>query len=808
MPDIGYYTLPVIPSFKGITAQVQSDLDKAFKGAGAAAGKIMVQSATETLTKDPSLNKAIQTAPAAMDAITKATDKQSVSVTKLRAEEKKLQDVRGTGDKQVSETGRIVVAEEKVISTRQKQVDQIKVSKTANDELAQSIKKVNDESARAKDITTGTGSSGGSSGTGIGDSLKNDLNKALGGDTSGAGADLGNQLGKAIGSKIGSTLRTTVQEVTGTSVDNIVDKVKGAGQAIGVDVGSVVSKAIAGDKAGAISELGTQLGAKLGSVVGEQVKDVTGIDLGQVPGLIQGARNTLGNVRQSFGAARADPSSIYGGGGPSNEVSDALSGASGLLGDVGDLGSALGSKRLGGLSKHADTLNALSGLINHGVQDAQPDKGWADILGDVATSAGAGAGIGAAVPFLDATGIPEVIGGIAGLGTGIAHNWDALGKHMPWHHDAEPAGPTTEDTLYNGVFGSGGGGSGSVSTEDMQVDASVATIQAGSVSLGGSISLPASMTGGISTGDAGSAGAGSIGSAGAGSGSEDSLYAGDSGGSYFSGGGGPKGTDTVAAWLTPGEIVVDKPTSDKMRQLFGGGASYYAGGTGIGGAGGPIGAAGTDPYKGPRGSANDPIFTMPSQGYAHAIDQQVPSRSGGAAGLGGALGQSALGGLDPGQLGGIGQQFLSDTLGMGGLFPDPTSDPLVQAGMNMMQSALGMAMQPGGLKGALTSDAAGKKTFGGMFGGDDSAGGGFGMIPNVAGLPHPDDMADSPGDAAFGDALSTGVPGAGDTHVDNSQHVTVNGHSAQEVGNQVYRNLRQTGLPNTPRMNTHVPVGG
>jgi hypothetical protein len=203
---------------------------------------------------------------------------------------------------------------------------------------------------------------------------------------------------------------------------------------------------------------------------------------------------------------------------------------------------------------------------------------------------------------------------------------------------------------------------------------------------------------------------------------------------------------------------------------------------------------------------------MPSPGYTDAIGQQAGSRSGGRGGAGGlgALGQNALGGLDPGQLGGIGQQFAKDTFGMGGLFPDPTSDPLVQSGMNMLQAALGMAMQPGGLKGALTSDAAGKRTFGAMFGGDDGGGGSpFGMIPQVAGMPHPDDMVASPSDASFG-ALSTNIGGE-TPHIDNSTttSLTVNGFSAQEVGNQVYRNLGSSGIPNnTPRMNTHMPVGG
>lgn len=40
MPDIGYYTLPVIPSFKGIEAATQAALDKAFSDSAKRAGKV------------------------------------------------------------------------------------------------------------------------------------------------------------------------------------------------------------------------------------------------------------------------------------------------------------------------------------------------------------------------------------------------------------------------------------------------------------------------------------------------------------------------------------------------------------------------------------------------------------------------------------------------------------------------------------------------------------------------------------------------------------------------------------------------
>lgn len=945
MPDIGYYTLPVLASFRGITGQVQSDLDKAFKGAGASAGKIMVQSATETLTKDPALNKAIQTAPAAMDAITKATDKQTVSVTKLRTEEKKLQDVRGTGDKQVAETGRIVVAEQKVTEQRTKQVDQIKQATTAHTELAQAVKKVNDEQQRTKDITTGSGS-----GKSLADQIKGDLGKALGGDASGAGSDLGNQLGKAIGAKIGGTLRDTVQDVTGMSVDTIADKVKSAGTAIGVDVGGAVTKAISGDKSGAFRDVGSEIGAKIGSTIRGQVKSLTGIDLGNEPGsLIQqfapGAAGAVADWAGSGGVGDAMDWLKGGGlrgalgalkpGGVRDALRGGVGGVRGALGNI-DPGSAL------------NTINDISGGGAQPILDMH--GGITDLaeglLGGTAAERFLPAIADAALPVAAGTYLGQKLGrGLQGLDRGrVEAGYDDTGTATnPLERAVEGIpvvgdflGPTQEirtanqrrrdatpgstESMYTSIFGDdrSGIGAGDTSAKEVKVQAEDATVMAASVTLAGGVSLPASMTGGISAGAGGGRAPSSLGSAGSNAGS-DSLYGGDTGGDYFAMGGGPKGSDIVPAWLTPGEIVFDKDTSNSMRRLFGSGARYYDTGTGPGGAGLDVaaaaGMAGTPYSQGTRTDCSGMVgrvilraMGMPETGlpttknmgqwlsqlgfkpgvggkgmisvgwYDHGggpndghaaitlsdgqnaeagganskftigggaagaanpeFDHQMflptlfgqgastgmpgtPGAGGGAPPGGGILGSGSgaggagdvlgqlLGGGGGGSLSDIGHQFMQDTLGLGSLFPDPTSDPLVQSGMAMMQAMLGMASQPGGLKGALTSDAAGKRTFGAMFGGDDAGGGGgFGMIPQVAGMPHPDDMEASPSDAAFGDVMSNRI-GGGETHVDNSTSLTVNGFSAQEVGNQVYRNLGQSGVPNnTPRMNTNMPVGG
>jgi hypothetical protein len=820
--DIGYYTIPVICSFKGVTGQVQDDLNKAFKGAGENAGKIMVQSATDTFAKDPALAKAIQTGPASMDALSKATDKQTAATTKLRTEEKKLSVVRGTSDHRIRD---------------------IRQQTVAHTELAQSIKKVNDE----QKIAIGTG------GKGLGDSLKDDLGKALGGDTNGALSDVGTQLGKAIGAKVGTTLRDTVQSVTGMSVDTITDKVKSS---VGVDIEDILGKALKGDRAGALGDLGTQLGTKAGTVVSGQVKDLTGIDLG-----LGGAP---GSLIQQYAPGAVGAAADWATSGGIGDALDWIKGG-GIRGALTTGRQALGSLRTGGLGGvrgalgNLDPKSLLGGVNDLTGGGAQPVLDMQGGINDLATGLLGGTAAERVLPAISEAALPVAAGVVGGHylakqfeGSDLLNNrnrlesgYDDTGTATnPLERGAEelpgiggffrPSADITDANMrrrdaavgssasfYKSIFGdepatgTGGGGGGPVSTQDMQVDAGVATIQAGSVSLGGNITLPAGLAAGGGGGGRG-ASAPSLGSASSHSTGEDSLYGGDSGGAYFAKGG-PIGTDTVPLWGTPGEWIIQKPAVDKygptMMSTIN--AGYFAGG-------GPIGGTRGESHTGPRGSANDPIFTMPSPGYTQAIGQQAPPRSGTGAGgglaglLGGGAGSDAFnaaGGIQG--LTGIGQQAVKDTLGLGGMFPDPTSDPLVQSGMNMMQAALGMAMQPGGLKGALTSDEAGKRTLGGMFGGGGgggglgAGGGGFGMIPQVAGMPHPDDMPSSSSDAAFGDALSTRIGGGEAAHVDNSTTLNVNGFSAQEVGNQVYRNLGSSGIPNnTPRMNTNMPVGG
>lgn len=824
MSDIGYYTLPVLPSFRGITADIQSQLDKAFKGAGENAGKIMGQSAADTFAKDPSLSKAIATAPASMDGLTKATDKQTQAVGRLDVAQKKLSTTVGTPDQQTQ----VIAVQDKQTDAIRKTETQVKQSKTAHDELAQSIKKVNDEQARGQSITTGGGK-------GLGDSLKDDLGKALGGDSSGAWKDLGDQLSKTVGEKLRGTLSDTVKDVTGMRVDSIIDKIDSGAKSVGVDVAQVLTTARDQGIGAARDQVLLQAGTK-GISAGANfarggIQDATGIDIGGMPGM------------QELGAAAQD----WANSGGTDQVLDFLTG--------GGIGRAAGGAR--GLLGALRQPGGIRGALGAG-RDALQGANFGNILGNVNDFTGGGAqpiidaqsgvtdlaegllGGTAAEKFLPAiadAALPVILGGAGGKylsdkfehgparsriegaydDTGTATNSfernmesiPGIGSFLGPSDDLRNANMHRRDaqigsgeSFYTSVFGNdrsgigagtGGGGGGPTSTQEMNVDAGVATISAGSVSLGGSISLPAGLTlGGSGGGGGGRAAASSLGSASPHKTGEDSLYSGDSGGSYFAKGG-PIGTDTIPLWGSPGEWMVPKSAADKygptvMSSIV---AGHFA-------DGGPIDGTRVNPHTGPKGSANDPIYTMPSSGYTHAIAQQAPpgKGAGGASSLlgGGGFGDSfnAAGGISG--LMGIGQQAASDMIpGFGNI----GSDPLVQSGMNMMQAALGMAMQPGGLQGALTSDAAGMRTFGGM----------FGMAPQVAGMPHPDDMAASPGDAAFGDVLSNRVGGGESPNIDQSTTLNVTGYSAQEVGDQVYRAIGSTGVPNTPRVNTNVQPG-
>lgn len=355
--------------------------------------------------------------------------------------------------------------------------------------------------------------------------------------------------GTEVGKRIGTALKDSP---VGHFAQDLAKDVKGAAGSIGVDLSGALTKALDSDFKGAGDQLAQNLGKSLGRAAGsfakDKITDLTGINPEEVA-------NSVRSIRDAY----ADPSTLGGGSGGGGAVSDTLRGASSLFGAAGDLGDAFGKKRIAGLGQHAATLDNAANLFDHVNTDQPANKGIGDILADIGVSAGGGAGIGAAIPFLGETGIPEAIGAILGGGGAIASNWDSIMGHMPWHHAAAPAAPTASSTWLDSVSGGPSTAEpygGTTSASEVAVSTQLATVSAGSVTLGGNIALPSSLTAGLSP--RASAPSVSIGSGSEGN-STASLYGGGSNslllGKYS--GGGVVGRDKDGKLIGPGTGTSD-----------------------------------------------------------------------------------------------------------------------------------------------------------------------------------------------------------------------------------------------------------
>lgn len=124
MPDIGYYTLPVILSFDGVDKQVNGKLEKVFGDTGKKASASFSKAAGSGL-KD--LEADVAKAAAAYD---KLKDKAEDSLGKVRTAEAALVQARNSGN-----NARVVAAEEKLATARRNSVRATADAKNALDGL-------------------------------------------------------------------------------------------------------------------------------------------------------------------------------------------------------------------------------------------------------------------------------------------------------------------------------------------------------------------------------------------------------------------------------------------------------------------------------------------------------------------------------------------------------------------------------------------------------------------------------------------------------------------------------------------------
>lgn len=146
--SVGYYALPIIPSFSGIENKINAKLGRALDPAGAAAGKGFASAAGKAIARDRSIEDATKTKAKAAEGIAKAMDKAADAAGKLRTAEANLTAVRATGKEE-----RIVAAEERLASARRAVASSTREVTSANNALATSNTKLEN----AIKATTGPG---------------------------------------------------------------------------------------------------------------------------------------------------------------------------------------------------------------------------------------------------------------------------------------------------------------------------------------------------------------------------------------------------------------------------------------------------------------------------------------------------------------------------------------------------------------------------------------------------------------------------------------------------------------------------
>jgi TP901 family phage tail tape measure protein len=153
MPDIGYYTLPVIPSFRGIEGRINNDMNRAFGRSGTAAGQSLTKAASSAIARDKSIEQATANKSKAAENLTRAMERNADALGRVRTAEAQLTAARKSGIE-----ARVVSAEERLASARRKVAQETRAVATANRDVTASAKKL-EEAIK----------SGGSSGGGLGD---------------------------------------------------------------------------------------------------------------------------------------------------------------------------------------------------------------------------------------------------------------------------------------------------------------------------------------------------------------------------------------------------------------------------------------------------------------------------------------------------------------------------------------------------------------------------------------------------------------------------------------------------------------
>lgn len=154
MPDLGYYTVPVIASFEGIDKQVNDTLGKAFGDGGKKAGKALGEGLKSS---EADVKKAIES-------YSKLRDKAEDSLGKVRTAEAALQALRDKG----AANERIVAAEEKLATARRNSTRAVDDAKRSYNEYESAQKSLGDGVGKTVGLFDGFASKAGDAGKAIG----------------------------------------------------------------------------------------------------------------------------------------------------------------------------------------------------------------------------------------------------------------------------------------------------------------------------------------------------------------------------------------------------------------------------------------------------------------------------------------------------------------------------------------------------------------------------------------------------------------------------------------------------------------
>lgn len=401
----------------------------------------------------------------------------------------------------------------------------------------------------------------------IGDEVLGKLGEKLGqaiadplkniGDT--LGIELQGPLEKVLKQDLGGALDDVVGQL-GTKLGDVLhDPLHGISESIGVDLDTAISKALNKDWSG--------LGDQLKHDVGDKLTDVLGVNELLGTNGLDSVIDKVHNVTDTIKAFKSgDAGGVLGGinaltDGAVQPISDLHDQIKQTIGDTKDLveefagAGFLGSKMTGatGLMTEAAAPVAASLALTGPVEDQLNKIPWVQEHTELPGTGGDWF----KKPFRE-------------LGGYIMHP-SRLAEDAPYDRNGNFVGaaapqPDSTDRLYHSVFGSDmsgtGGGKSSTTANVAEVEAGSAVVQAGSVSLSGGISLPASITAGLSAGGGHSAASSSgIGKGGAGDASSmASLYSGPSilGKGFAQGGildGDSPGYDNMIGVLPSGSAV-------------------------------------------------------------------------------------------------------------------------------------------------------------------------------------------------------------------------------------------------------------